>query len=171
LNILGTELIQHGLPPHGLIAIHPVLQTTTDHRWYEDGTTLDWALLSSHHETQRFVLENERNSLSLSQYIDPEAVPPMSFRIFLQQLAVALNTTVLYYAGSTWGGDVESEYVLSYQPEERLLITDIESKASNALRDGLAMIGINIPSGFFALHTREFDWEQHRLPLLAQIML
>lgn len=151
----------HDLPPLGLIVIRPVLQTMDeDHHWYDE-TILDWNTLEQGTEGTGCI--NTAIDNDLDAYLNGDETAPISFRQFLADLATELNTPVLYYAGIMWGGDVESEYSLVYSPREQLFLTKPQSVGSDALREGLAAIGIHLPTGFFALHTRSFNWREHHL--------
>jgi hypothetical protein len=152
---------KHDLPPLGLIVIRPVLQTADEgHHWYDE-TILDWSTLKR--DTQGTGCINNAIDNDLDAYLSSDEIVPISFRQFLADLATELNTPVLYYAGFMWGGDVESEYSLVYSPQEQLFITKTQIEGSDALREGLAAIGIHLPTGFFALHTRSFNWHEHHI--------
>jgi hypothetical protein len=152
---------KHDFPPLGIIVIRPVLQTTDeDHHWYDE-SILDWSTLNR--DIQCTGCINNSIDKDLDAYLNSNEIVPIAFRQFLADLAMELNTSVLYYAGFMWGGDVESEYCLVYSPQEQLFLTKTQIEGSDALREGLAAIGIQLPTGFFALHTRSFSWHEHHI--------
>lgn len=154
---------KHELTTHGLLVIRPVRSQEED-SWYNE-PLLDWNELvdgESHHSCL-----DDTSRTQLAEYLDGEEMPSPAFRNFLAGLANQTESTVLYYACSMWGGDIDSEYCLSYSPSEKLMATssDLEDRpgSDNSLRDGLLAIGIQAPSGFFAPHTRSFPWSDHKL--------
>ena len=77
-----------------------------------------------------------------------------------------LNEPVVYYSCSMWGGDIDHEYCLLYEPQESLLLTNASERghgAERALVQGLQKLGLALPTPFFAPHTRSFDWAARKL--------
>ncbi|MEH6422181.1 hypothetical protein [Pseudomonas sp. CGJS7] len=177
-----AEEHRHGLPEGGLIAIRPVRDTRGDEgddSWY--GTpSLEWSSLRPKHEQGP---EPDRIGRRLAMYLlectsgetpaadtvpeDVDSLPPPSLRRYLSELAAELSLPVLYHSACFWGGAVEYEYSLCYRQHEALFLTKPpepgDEAVRHALHDGLAGVGVNLPSAYFALHAREFPWEQHRL--------
>jgi hypothetical protein len=137
--------------------VRPVCSLSRDGDWYDE-PILDWRSLT---ETSQLTanLDQEVEQV-LGDYVDDQNIPPRQFRGFLSGLAIEIGLPVLYYACSMWGGDFESEYCLCYSPDEIVVRRQIGSKSGNqdALKAGLALIDINLQSGFFAPHTRGFPW-------------
>ncbi len=88
------------------------------------------------------------------------------------------SVPVTYYACSMWGGDVdeeaawvfaETDLVYRYQSRTETRETDASGQRlihSGVLSLALAHHGIYLPSsGYFAPHTRGFDWKCRRLLL------
>jgi hypothetical protein len=67
-----------------------------------------------------------------------------------------------------WGGSIDYEFSLLYSAGERILTS--QSKLSpekpgsdDSLRSALQALDVVLPTGYFAPHTRSFDWAAHRL--------
>ena len=90
----------------------------------------------------------------------------MSLRSTLAALAQQLHEPVVYYACGMWGGDLDFEYCLIYEPQESLFVTDVSERgheAESTLDMALMKVGLTLPNGFFAPHTRSFGWAAHQL--------
>jgi hypothetical protein len=170
--------VAHGFPETGLIVVRPVCGLADDvAEWYGE-PVLDWGSL---------------RATDTSSPLDPAAVaqacgvnnaflPPESFLSFLQALATRAEATLLFYSCSTWGGDIESEYafVLGRSPSAivalpqdgdgdgcpRVVVID-GARQTPATRDvlsiALSALDFQIPTPFFAPHTRAFPWQSYRL--------
>ncbi|MGH8080109.1 MAG: hypothetical protein ACREP7_06000 [Lysobacter sp.] len=177
-----AEEHRHGLPEGGLIAIRPVRDTRggeDDDSWY-GVPSLEWSRLQP---DDGHVPEPDRIGRRLAMYLlectsgeappadalpeDVDSLPPPSLRRYLSELAAELSLPVLYHSACFWGGQVEYEYSLCYRPHEALFLTKPPEPGDEAIRhalhDGLAGVGVNLSSPYFALHAREFPWAQHRL--------
>jgi hypothetical protein len=60
-----------------------------------------------------------------------------------------------------WGGDIDYEYCLVYEPTESVVFTTDGSRI-DALRAGLVKIGLELPTPYFAPHTRSYPWQMHK---------
>jgi hypothetical protein len=159
--------IQHGLPPEGLLVVRPVCGGSSHGvSWY--GTpALDWAELLPHDANADSMLDKEV-SQKLSPYLDDDSLPPQSFREALTSLALSVDETVIYYDCGMWGGDVDYEYCLAYEPAESLFVTNLDLPpdspgAEGSLRAGLMRLGLSLPTPYFAPHVRSFPWETYKL--------
>ncbi|MGO4262722.1 hypothetical protein [Lysobacter sp. TAB13] len=173
---------RHELPEGGLIAIRPVRDTRSDDEddsWY-GVPSLDWSRLQPRENQGP---EPDRIGRRLAAYLlecttgeppsadnvadDVDSLPPPSLRRYLGELSAQLSLPVLYHSAFFWGGAVEYEYSLCYRPHEALFLTKPPEPGDEAIRhalhDGLAGVGVNLPSPYFALHAREFPWARHRL--------
>jgi hypothetical protein len=159
--------IQHGLPPEGLLIIRPVYGASSHEAgWYEI-PVLDWAELALH-DAHADLLIDQRVTQDLSQYVDNDSVPPLALRKALTSLALTVDETVIYYGCGMWGGDIDYEYCLVYQPEEQLFVTKPDlppdrSGGEDSLRLGLTRLGLSLPTGYFAPHARSFPWKAYQL--------
>lgn len=150
---------KHTVSDQGLLIIRPVFPE--DRR-----PALNWQSLVSSAAGDE--TPDDDMTEALRKYLDDDAGgPPAALRRFMGTLAEEMGNPVLYYSCSMWAGSVESEFCLAYTPAERLFTTDADSpnteQHADALRAGLALIDVHLPSRFFALHTRDFPWDAHRL--------
>jgi hypothetical protein len=164
-----TPDVQHGLGPVGLAVIRP-LGPTEDHssEWYGE-PVLPWDSLHPLASSQDLVA-----------HVADEQAPPVSLLQFIRELSAEAGVPVLYYASFMWGGDVEFEaswvftpaqhtYITQSSPGEEPQVRCVDEQGNalvvpgDALRKGLAHLGIPLPTGFFALHTRSFPWDRYRV--------
>lgn len=164
---------RHDLPKDGVIAIHPVRDTRADEDEPADPDalpSLDWSRLQP---AQARCPEPDRIGQRLSAYLlectgELASLPPPPMRAYLRELALRVETPVLYHSAFFWGGSAEYEYSLCYREHEALFLTRPPAEPGDevvrhALHDGLGGIGVHLPSPYFALHTRSFPWARHRL--------
>jgi hypothetical protein len=154
---------KHGLPVDGLLFVRPVHGRNCAAGEWHDDASLDWAKLSP--STPTFP-SDETVSRQLADYLGEDETPPEQFRSFLSGLSRELSCPVLYYACAMWGGDIEFEYTLLYSPQEVLQLTATTPNAppggvQDSLVPALARLGLNLPTAYFAPHTRGFPWEEY----------
>jgi hypothetical protein len=162
--------IAHGLPNGGLIFIQPVCDTSSHGASWHDLPILDWASLQPNDDFDGSL--DAAATGKLSDYLGDASQPPMALRLFLTQLAKKLSQPVMYYACGMWGGDIDYEYCLVYSPNEVLFCTHLEDDQLakvDALCKGLSEIGLQLPTSYFAPHTRGFEWDRHRLVPLNRL--
>ena len=157
---------QHGLPDGGLLVIRPVCGSSSHGFDWHGVTALDWAELPF--ESMAEGLLDATVTQRLSEYLDEESIPPLQLRKALASLAIHLNQPVLYYGCGMWGGDIDYEYSLVYEPTESVFLTKSSLQSDgpgteDSLRFGLAKIGLNLPTTYFAPHTRSYPWQLHKL--------
>ena len=164
-----TPAVQHGLGPVGLAVVRPLGPAENYFsEWYGE-PVLPWEL--PHPVTP---------SPGLVVFVEDEQAPPVSLLQFSKELSAEAGVPVLYYSSSMWGGDVEFEASWVFTPAQHTYITQLspggepEVRCVNeqgveavvpgdALRKGLAHLDIQLPTGFFALHTRAFPWGRYRV--------
>lgn len=162
---------RHSLPDEGLLVVRPVCGISSDGASWRGTPILEWSSLDSLPSAECYL--NEEVSRDLAIYLDGEPPPPSSFRKAAATLALELKLPIIYYGCGMWGGDIEYEYCLVYEPKESLFLTkrscpDTDG-TNDSLRRGLLKVGLSLPTGYFALHTRSFPWETHRLHTSAQV--
>lgn len=156
----------HDLPEEGLLVIRPLCGTGSEGFEWHGGSVLDGEALpydSSAHEMLDALV-----SQRLADYLGADSIPPQALRKAAATLASGLDQPVMYYSCAMWGGDIEYEYALIYEPAELLLLTVLESPQGlggreDALRSGLARVGLRLPTAYFAPHTRSFPWQAHKI--------
>jgi len=91
---------------------------------------------------------------------------PDAFRAWLREVSLRLQQPLMFYTASTFGGTCDYDYALTYTPNERLHATRFEGLrpcSPTALQSGLACLSITLPTSYFALHERSFDWASRAL--------
>ncbi|MDX7998492.1 hypothetical protein FE394_04600 [Xenorhabdus sp. Reich] len=151
---------RHNLPPEGLIIIRPVCSGESADKYHH--TFLNSDGMNTIELNTSFLAETKGK-------IVPEAPKiKQSFREFLVHFSRRIETPVLYYSMSTWGGTFDYELSFLYQPEETFYSSPthfepvVSDKQENALIEGLAGIGITT-FGYFAPHSSEFEWNRYKL--------
>ena len=156
---------RHGLPDGGLLVIRPVCCAENRCAQWHDDPYLDTASLPPRPEMEALLQADIARPLA--DQLSETSLPAMSLRSTLAALAQQLQEPVVYYACGMWGGDLDFEYCLIYEPQESLFVTDVSERgheAESALDMALMKVGLTLSNGFFAPHTRSFDWAAHRLP-------
>jgi hypothetical protein len=142
------------------------------HAWFGEDEFLPWTALEGprHRCGSRRVLEET----------DAEALqrPPLGLLRFLGELHDACQVPVTYYLCRTFGGHVDEEaawifgatdLVCRHLGPTKTRVTDPSRErivADGVLALALAHHGIRLPeSGYFAPHTRGFDWARQRIAL------
>ena len=161
--------VEHGLGPAGLAVVRPLGPTANNGgAWYAE-PVLPWDSL--HPVT---------SSRDLVAHVEEEEAPPVSLLHFIRELSAEVGAPVLYYVSVMWGGDIEFEASWVFTPAQHTYITELPAgkepavrcvdehgttlvESGDALRKGLAHLKIQLPTGFFALHTRSFPWEHYRV--------
>jgi hypothetical protein len=146
------------------------------HDWYAEGEWFSW---------------NQLHGPSDVKVIDPAGleelaecdVPPRGFLRFLADLHARCGQPVTYYLGRTWGGlrHAEAAWVFAERdvlycynppkdvnadPHDEVVVLDRDGRHvvyGDVLRLALAHHGLHLPTGYFAPHTRTFDWKPWRL--------
>ncbi|WP_057971671.1 hypothetical protein [Lysobacter antibioticus] len=164
-HVWHRKELRHGLPDGGLLVIRPVCGKSSHWSDWHHTEVLDWTGLPCESAAEE-LLDTEVTQC-LSEYLDEESVPPLQLRRAVATLAAGLRQPVFYYGCAMWGGDIEHEYSLVYGPEESIVLTNtiphIVEPPVDALRAGLHSIGLELPTGYFAPHTRSFPWQAHKL--------
>lgn len=168
--------IKHGLPPGGLLAIQPVgpSEGHAFESWYQE-PFFNW--------TQVPQTTTRTDGLS-SNLLDPTGEEqsrhvPAKFLDYLAHQSRRRNVPIFYYHCSTWGGDVEEEFAWVFDSGKEIVYEHVPGKAQprvakhihgqpmitadgDVLRSALSHIGLQLPTSYFAPHTRSFDWASHR---------
>ncbi|WP_371184331.1 hypothetical protein [Xanthomonas sacchari] len=156
----------HALPDGGLLMIRPVCGRSSHGVDWHGVAALDWAELPF--DSIAEVLLDTSVTQQLSEYLDEESMPPLQLRKAIASLAAHLKQPVLYYSCGMWGGSIDYEYSLVYEPLESVVLTRSSLQSDglgteDSLRTGLAKIGLNLPTTYFAPHTRSYPWQLHKL--------
>lgn len=164
-----TDGIEHGLPEGGLVVVRPVAEPGAKRQgrevvsWkaYPKRDRPPWPIPGRH--VRRTLDEGE------------QFYPPDGFLAYLSEFAAATASVVAYYQCFSWGGDVESETAWLCGDDPRVFAGRRNGNCVAFTRDGhaekdadvlieaLRPFGLVLPSPYFALHTREFDWAPYAL--------
>lgn len=175
-----SEII-HGIPKGGLLSVWPISNSDEDdhlHSWYDE-TVISW---------EKFIsFENSEPDLIITPDVlvdageEPEVVPHSGFLKYIRKLARDHSTPVTYYQSFMWGGDTESEFAFVYSgyDEFMYLFTGMdvhesqieirknsmvaEKQSGEVLVCALKHLGLEIPSPYFAPHTRSFPWSNYKI--------
>jgi hypothetical protein len=176
-----TPELVHGLPPEGLLVVRPVCDATSDAdpaEWYGEAC-LDWQSFSGRTD-EPLQIDRERVAKECSMSV--EDLPPHSLLQQLKSLAATSGTTVLFYSCFMWGGDVEREYAWIFErsetalvgvppgaPGERRSVAAFEDskpmrvRSGDVLMEALKHLSLELPTPYFAPHTRSFPWVRYKL--------
>lgn len=161
-----TPGVEHGLPDGGLVAVRPVGEPGPS--WY--GTpVLSWRGYPRGDRPPAAVPPS-RVKPALGEH--KRFAPPAGYLAWARELAARTNTSVVCYYAFMWGGDTEYEYAWVFGKVEevyvdgpdglRVFAPDGEAKRpGDVLVEALRPLGLQLPSPYFALHTREFDWKPY----------
>ena len=170
---------QHDLPSGGLLVIRPVGDPDGQYSfWYKgEESIVSWLSFKGANDTEIEIVPSQVHEdnpdFNLSDY------PPISFLKWLKGLSVVTKTTTAYYHCEMWGGDVELEYSWVFTPNEVVysfvsfdentskLIEyrpdkPKETKKGDVLVETVKHFGLNLPTPYFALHTRSFPWHKYK---------
>lgn len=164
--IWHTPEVIHSLGKTGLLVIQPV-GPTEEHSTHWYGRVLPWDSLQVMEEAEK-----------VDTHVDEDQSPPQSLLQFLRSFSMKTKVPVLFYSCFMWGGDVEFEAAWVFLPEQYTYvglggkepcvqaISDkgvISTEAGDVLGKALCHLGVSLPTSFFALHTRRFDWAEHQI--------
>lgn len=105
-----------------------------------------------------------------------EALPPLAFLRFLKWVNITTGSVVSFYYCATWGGDTEEEFAWVFTDNERVYRFKDYENTLEYRKDGsvevvtgavlnltLSHHQLELPSKYFALCSRSFKWERHRV--------
>ena len=170
--------VKHSVPDDGLVFIRPICDPA-DHiaEWHGD-ESLSWeqfeiapgldVTLTPHAIAER------RTEFEAANFT------PVDILRVAKKLNADTNVPVAFYYCFFWGGDIEFEYAWIFDGSERILIRQSEDVPPNVNRlleitantetvhdddvlvRTLRSLLCELPTPFFAPHTRGFPWDEHR---------
>ena len=164
------DTVRHGLPPEGLLVVRPVGEPSELQDWYDE-QVIPW-LAPPGWALRELALSPAQVSQVASGV---EQLPPETFLQALKHLASTHGTTVAYAYFSTWGGTNELEYAWVFGSIETVLINTSRDDTHLLLSEGVrprevdrnllealfSSLGVELPTSFFAPHTRRFPWNDY----------
>jgi hypothetical protein len=171
------EPIRHGVPPEGLVFVRPVGEPGHHETWL--GPVIPWLPPPGRGAIAPEIAEAD---VRLEEVSAADVLPPHDFLAYLKHVSATHHAPVAYGFFSTWGGTNELEYAWIFSDSERLLINETTGHGCVEFRPGGASTAIDQPllsvlasalgftlrDGYFAPHTRAFDWERHRFRRAAK---
>jgi len=156
----------HALPAEGLLVLRPVCGVKSHGAEWHGTRILEWNSLSLESSVQ--FEPDPLVTAQLAEYLDEDSLPPLRLRRAVAAISAQVEEPVFYYACGMWGGDIDYEYALMYGLAESLCVAKSglppdRDGVEDALRVGLRHVGVELPSSFFALHTRDFPWSSYKL--------
>jgi hypothetical protein len=173
--------VAHGFPKPGLLVIQPVCGADPDEyktRWYRE-PILDWHSFS---ERSNLPLEIDPKRVGEECSLNIETLPPRALLGHLKHLATETRRPFAFYSCAMWGGDVEVQYAWVFGPSELALVSLSPSipggprpvavvtpsePAQIVTGDTLVLtlrhLSLDLPTPFFAPHTRSFPWARYKL--------
>jgi hypothetical protein len=172
--------IVHGLPDNGLLVVRPIGDTKEDDgsaEWYK-GHLLSWYDIPSPPQEIPLKIPEE---IPCSESSSSEFCVPERFLQYLSYLSRHYSVPVGYYHGSMWGGDIEEEYMRVFVDSREYLYSCFDKANKHAqvavyedsrspqiaagcvLQMALKHFGLNLPTPYFALHTRTFEWAKYKI--------
>lgn len=169
--------VKHSVPDEGLVFIRPICDPADYISEWHGDEALSWGrfekapgldvTLTPHAIAERHVK------------LEADAFPAADILRVTKKLNADTNVPVAFYYCFFWGGEVEVEYAWIFDGSERVLIrlTEdvpptinrlIEINLNNetvidddVLVRALRFLSCDLPTPFFAPHTRSFPWDQH----------
>lgn len=176
-----TPEVVHGLPEGGLVVIRPVCDITPDESpadWYNE-PLLDWCTFP---ERVSPTLEIDRGRVAEDCGLNIDCLPPPAFLAQLKEFAARTQSTFLFYSCFMWGGDIEIEYAWVFGATENVLVSlpsdspgeyrplaklnrsnSVRSETGDVLVCALKHLSLELPTPYFAPHTRSFPWAKYKL--------
>lgn len=171
--------VRHGLPAEGLLVGREVCDLGSPAaRWHAD-KAISWHALVGPATVPVLQPEVILSSPALADSdlaLLQEVFPPIEFLRYLKWLNLTSQSLVSYYACATWGGEVEVEFAWVFTEMDRLYIFrdhetvlvygakhSVEVVPGTVLNLVLRHYGIDLPSQYFALCTRAFEWNLYRI--------
>ncbi len=170
---------QHDMLSSGLLVVRPVGDPDGHYAfWYQSEQSVgSWSTLTETADMDLEILPSQvhqdNQDFNLTNY------PPVPFLKWLKRLGNVTKTIIAYYHCTMWGGDVEIEYSWVFMPNEiaysfvsydgntpRLIEyhpnKPRETRMGDVLVETMKHFGLNLPTPYFALHTRSFPWHQYK---------
>ncbi|CAG0930134.1 hypothetical protein TFLX_01611 [Thermoflexales bacterium] len=169
--------LRHNLPSQGLLVVCEVCNPNTHAAGWYGARAIHWTDSVSQLDVN--VIRPE-DTLSHADYkISLEAYPSLGLLRFLKFVSLSTHSNVSFYHASMWGGDLEEEFAWIFGDEDKVLVSQAEDYEnvveyqylnhelisrmefqSNVLTFTLRQHGVELPSYYFAPHTRGFAWEK-----------
>ena len=172
--------VKHDLSDEGLLVCREVFnkESTDEAEYYNDEfISTDKFVGPENYEVLKpqMVKDILKDEIDVDHF--EEVCPPINFLRFLKWLNRNNKKVISYYYCATWGGDTEMEFSWTFEDSEEIIFLykdDVntlklnKSKEKTIINDAVLKLTllqhkITLPSNYFALCSRSFDWNQYRL--------
>lgn len=102
--------------------------------------------------------------------------PPPALLGAIEAIASTSGTPLVYDSHATWGGDSDAEFAWLFAPKPLVFVLkgdsrhqvvtatgNVRTSSGSVLTAVMPHIGVDLPAGYFALHTRRFPWERYAI--------
>lgn len=171
----------HDVPSEGILFIRPICERDSyEAEWHEaDEAILSWDQFEGLNGAD--IMVNPEDVKQRFPQIEWFRFPPAQVLRVAKQLYLETQNSVVFYSCFFWGGSIEIEYAWIFDGPERLIyrLGDSEDQVSSQILEvgensekelegdvlclALQALSCNLSTGFFAPHTRGFDWERVRI--------
>ncbi len=170
--------ISHRLPPGGFLIGREICNLEAYAANWHNNETISWEVFVGPDDIKviepSVIISSEADESELAHL--NEALPPIEFLRFLKSVNLDTDSVVGYYYCAMWAGMIEEEFAWVFDKEDRVYrfkdeetISEFREDGSKKMMDGMVLnrllshFGLELPSGFFALCTRGFNWERHKI--------
>lgn len=172
------EKVCHGLPPGGLLVGREVCNLDSHAaEWHRD-EAISWNAFIGPENVE--VIEPSVVIVAVDDELEKahlkEALPPIAFLRFLKWVNLTTSSVVSFYYCATWGGDTEEEFAWVFSENDKVYRFKDYENTEEYKKDGsveviagavlnliLSHHRLELPSKYFALCSRSFKWERHRV--------
>lgn len=171
--------VKHELPPNGLLVVRPICDPSSHYAESYKHHIISWFAMQGNDAIELMISPNllQRDNPDY----DLEAYPPQTFLKYLKQRSLQHKCTLAFYHCSMWGGSTDIEFAWVFNIGNEVAYSGVDFRANpnvireyrqsgekierkgDVLMDTLSHFSINLPTPFFALHTRGFPWESAKV--------
>lgn len=172
------ERVRHGLPPEGVLVGREVGNFASHAAEWHRTDFISWNTIHGPDTYEviqpEYVITYEDDPSEIAHL--EEALPPIEFLRFLKWINETSGSVVSFYYCVTWGGDIEEEFAWIFSDEDRVYRFRDNDTTFEFHRDGsrevvegavlnltLSHYDLILPSAYFALCSRSFNWDRYRI--------
>lgn len=170
--------VRHGLPPGGFLVGREICNPEASAAEWHDDEIIAWHSFAGPEHIRviepRGVISREVDKVERAHL--NEVLPPIEFLRFLKSISLNTGSVVGFYSCATWGGAIEEEFAWVFDKEDKIYrfrdertILEFGEDGSRKMMNGMVLnlllshFGLELPSRYFALCTRSFNWEKYKI--------